>query len=171
MKQLINALIIVATLVSPLAVANDVSVAVVDFARLQTEAPQSIKARERIDAEFAPRQAKIEAQERQIAQLEETLRQKDGISELEMKSLQRDVRSRTLRLENAREELESDRRLRASEESDRLRRVVAEVIAQVALQENVDVVLETGVVTWASPRANITDKVLKRMQQLAEGAK
>ena len=84
--------------------------------------------------------------------------------------MRRDIRSRTLRLENAKEELESDRRLRLSEEMDRLRRVLAEVIAEVAEAEELDLVLESGV-TWASERANITDKVLARMRELNQTAR
>ena len=151
--------------------ARDVSVAVVNVIRLQSEAPQVAQVRERIKAEFLVRETKTSAQQDQIAQLEEKLlRDRDRMSDAEAKSLQRDIRSRTLRLENAKEELESDRRLRLSEEMDRLRRVLSEVIAEVAKAENLDIVLESGV-TWASERANITDKVLARMRELDTAAK
>jgi outer membrane protein len=135
--------------------------------RLQTEAPQVAEVRERIKAEFLVREAKTSAQQEQINQLEQKLlRDRASISDAESKSLQRDIRSRTLRLENAKEELESDRRLRLSEEMDHLRRVLSEVIAEVAKAEKLDIVLESGV-TWASERANITDKVLARMRELS----
>jgi Skp family chaperone for outer membrane proteins len=49
---------------------------------------------------------------------------------------------------------------------DHLRRVLSEVIAEVANAEKLDIVLESGV-TWASERANITDKVLARMRELS----
>lgn len=151
--------------------AAEVTVAVVNAVRLQTEAPQVAKVREKIRAEFAARETKTAAQQEQITQLEEKLlRDRDKISDAEAKSLQRDIRSRTLRLENAKEELESDRRLRLSEEMDRLRRVLSEVIAEVAKSERLDIVLESGV-TWASDRANITDKVLQRMRELDQAAK
>jgi outer membrane protein len=145
--------------------AGDVTVAVVNVVRLQTEAPQVAQVRERIKAEFLSREVKTSAQQEQINQLEQKLRRdRAGMSEAEAKSLQRDIRSRTLRLENAKEELESDRRLRLNEEMDHLRRVLSEVIAEVATAENLDIVLESGV-TWASDRANITDKVLDRMRE------
>lgn len=150
--------------------AMDLSVAVINFQRLQAEAPQAIKARERIDSEFLVRKAKIETQEKQIAQLESQVASATDLDETERKSVERDIRSRTLRLQNDKEELENDRRLRASEESDRLRLIVAEVISEVAVTEKVDVVLEIGVVTWASARANITDRVLARMQELDKAA-
>jgi Skp family chaperone for outer membrane proteins len=171
MKRWLGLFLLGVAMVPSFAGAAGVSVAVVNFTRLQTEAPQAIRARERIDSEFMLRKAKIDAAQKQIAQLEQRLADSEKLQDLELKSLQRDVRSRTLRLENAREELENDRRLRASEESDRLRRIVAEVIAEVANAEKVDVVLESGVITWASERANITDKVLARMQELDKAAK
>lgn len=146
--------------------ADDVTVVVVNVVRLQTEAPQVAQVREKIKAEFLSREAKTSAQQEQINQLEQKLlRDRAEMSDAEAKSLQRDIRSRTLRLENSKEELESDRRLRLSEEMDRLRRVLSEVIAEVATAEKLDIVLESGV-TWASERANITDKVLVRMREL-----
>jgi outer membrane protein len=151
--------------------AAEVSVAVVNVVRLQTEAPQVAEVRERIKAEFLVREAKTSAQQEQINQLEQKLlRDRANMSDAESKSLQRDIRSRTLRLENAKEELESDRRLRLSEEMDHLRRVLSEVIAEVAKAEKLDIVLESGV-TWASERANITDKVLARMRELSAAEK
>ena len=48
---------------------------------------------------------------------------------------------------------------------DHLRRILSEVIAEVATAERLDIVLESGV-TWASERANITDKVLARLREL-----
>ena len=145
--------------------------AVVNVVRLQTEAPQVAEVRERIKAEFLVREAKTSAQQEQINQLEQKLlRDRASMSDAESKSLQRDIRSRTLRLENAKEELESDRRLRLSEEMDHLRRILSEVIAEVAKTEKLDIVLESGV-TWASERANITDKVLARMRELSAAEK
>ena len=147
-------------------IAADVRVAVVNVIRLQSEAPQVEQVRAKIKAEFVIREARIESQQQQIKQLEEKLlSESEGMSDDESKSLRRDIRSRTLRLENAREELDSDRRLRLSEEMDHLRRVLSEVIAEVAKEEKLDIVLESGV-TWASERANITDKVLARMREL-----
>ena len=147
-------------------IAAEVKVAVVNVNRLQSEAPQVARVRDKIKSEFAAREAKALAQQDQINQLEaKLLRDREEMSDAEAKSLQRDIRSRKLRLENANEELDSDRRLRINEEMDRLRRVLAEVIAEVAKAEELDIVLESGV-TWASERANITEKVLARMRAL-----
>lgn len=165
-KRWLTLVVLGCSLVPALSLAGDVTVAVVNVVRLQTEAPQVAQVRERMKAEFRSREAKTSEQQEKINQLEQKLlRDRANMSDAEAKSLQRDIRSRTLRLENAKEELESDRRLRLSEEMDRLRRVLSEVIAEVATAEKLDIVLESGV-TWASERANITDKVLARMREL-----
>ena len=166
MKHLIAILFMGLAYFAGPSVAAEVSVAVVNVARLQSEVPQVAGVREKIKAEFADREQKLLAQKEQIGQLEKKLLQdRATMSDAEAKSLQRDIRSRNLRWENSKEELESDRRLRSSEEMDHLRRVLSEVIAEVAKAENLDIVLESGV-TWASERANITDKVLARMREL-----
>jgi outer membrane protein len=167
-QGLIRAVVVTVLLLSAagMATAADVKVAVVDVARLQQEVPQIGKLRARISAAFASRERTLADQQEQIERLEAKLAEdQERMSITEGKSLQRDIRSRKLRLENAREELESDRRLRLNEEMDRLRRILAEVIAEVAKAEDLDIVLESGV-TWASQRANITDKVLARMREL-----
>ena len=171
MKKWMAAWMVGLAILSTAPQAADVTVAVVNVIRLQSEVPQVLRVREKIAAEFAAREAEAEQQSLQVAVLEKKLAEdRAKLSDSEAKSLQRDIRSRTLRLENAKEELESDRRLRLSEEMDHLRRVLSEVIAEVAQSENLDIVLESGV-TWASPRANITDKVLARMRDLDAAGK
>jgi outer membrane protein len=171
MKRLTAILLLASILFGGVSVAADVSVAVVNVARLQSEVPQVAGVRAKIKAEFSARQAKLASQKDQIVLLENKLLQDRGkMNDNEAKSLQRDIRSRNLRWENAKEELESDRRLRLNEEMDRLRRILSEVIAEVAKAEQLDIVLESGV-TWASERANITDKVLERMRELDAAAR
>ena len=148
------------------ALAHDVKVAAVEVPRLLTEPPQVHKLREKLKNEFARRDSQLVAQQKQIKQLEEKLTQDSAImSEDEAKRLERDIISRSLKLKNARTELQQERQLRQNEELDKLRGVLAEVIQQVAQEEDLDIVLEGGV-TWASARANITDKVIKKLAEL-----
>ena len=82
--------------------AAGVSVAVVNVVRLQTEVPQLAGVRAKIKAEFSAREAKLASQKDQIVLLENKLLQDRGkMNETEAKSLQRDIRSRNLRVENA----------------------------------------------------------------------
>ena len=160
-----------ALLTGGVAQAGDVKVAAVEVPRLLTEPPQVHKLREKLKEEFASRDSQLVAQQKQIKQLEEKL-SKDGaiMSEDEVKRLERDIISRRLKLKNARSELQQERQLRQNEELDKLRGVLAEVIQQVAREEKLDIVLESGV-TWVAAQANITDKVLAKLRELDKAGK
>ena len=169
MKWLVGVLLVCVALTGT-AFGGDINVAVVDVARLQREVPQIARLREKIAKDFADRETDLEEQWILVNRLKQELAEREvELTATESKSLQRDIRSRTLRLENAKEELDSDRRLRLNEEMDRLRRVLSVVIAEVATTEELDIVLDSGV-TWVSSRANITNKVLERMRELDAAA-
>ncbi len=144
-------------------VAADLNVGFVQVSRLLTEPPQVKTMLKKLKAEFARRNDKLTAQQKQIKKLEQKLGKEGSImSASEAKRLERDILSRRLKLKNAREELQQEKQLRQSEEVDRLRKVISEVIADVAKREKLDIVLESGV-TWASDRADITSRVLDRL--------
>lgn len=165
-KCILVTVFIAAALFAQGLVAAEAKVAFVHLQTLLAEAPQIKKLTDKLNSEFSARINKIVAQQRQIRKLEEKLRN-DGkiMSDGEVKKLERDIVSRNLKLKNARSELEQERRLRQNEELDRLRKVVSEVITQIAKEEKLDMVLEDGV-AWVSGRANITDKVLQRMVEV-----
>jgi len=150
--------------------ATDLNVGFVQVSRLLTEPPQVKIMLKKLKAEFSRRNEKLTAQQVQIKKLEQKLSKEGSImSTSEAKRLERDILSRRLKLKNAREELQQEKQLRQSEEVDRLRKVISEVIADVAKREKLDIVLEGGV-TWASDRADVTGKVLKRLAAL-QGSK
>jgi outer membrane protein len=78
--------------------------------------------------------------------------------------LERDIIARRRKLKNEQTAFQEDLALRQNEELGKLRKVIAEVIIEVARQDKLDLVLESGVV-WASDRVNITDRVLQRLQK------
>jgi outer membrane protein len=89
------------------------------------------------------------------------------MSEAETQKVERDLVSKQRKLKNAQSEFQEELSLRQNEELNKLRRQIAEVIIEVAKEDNIDLVLETGVV-YASNRSNITDKVLERLQRKAK---
>ena len=140
-------------------------IAFVEVSRLLQEAPQVQQVRDRIKAEFARRDDELVAQQKQLKQLEDKL-SRDGavMSEAEAGRLERDIISRRRKLKNEQTAFQEDLALRQNEELGKLRKVIAEVIVEVARKEKLDLVLESGVV-WASDRANITDQVLQRLRK------
>ena len=137
----------------------------VEVPRLLRESPQVEAVRDKLKKEFSRRNDDLVAQQEQLDKLQEKL-QRDGaiMSDAESKRLERDIVSRQRKLKSAQTEFQEDLSLRQNEELGKLRKVIGEIIVQVAKEDKVDMVLESGVV-FASDRANITDKVLERLRK------
>ena len=155
---------------SPIAVtaADGYRVAFVEVPRLLQDAPQVAAVREGLKKEFARRDKDLVALQAEIKKIEEKL-QRDGaiLSDAETQRLERDLVGKQRKLKTAQNEFQEELSLRQNEELNKLRRQIAEVIIEVSKEDNLDVVLETGVV-FASDRANITEKVLERLKAKAK---
>jgi len=146
-------------------------VAFVEVSRLLVEPPQVKMVREKLRREFTVRDDRLNEQQKQIKTLQDKLAQEGAfLKTAEKKRLERDILSRRLKLKHSRTELQQERQMRQDDEIEHLRRIIREVIAQVAQDEKLDMVIETGAI-WVSPNIDITDKVLERLQQLAKTSK
>ena len=140
-------------------------IAFVEVARLLKDAPQVQEVRQKLKSEFSRRDSELVAQQKQLKKLEEKLARDGSImSESESKKLERDIISRRRKLKSEQTAFQEDLALRQNEELGKLRKVIAEVIIDVAQKDNIDLVLESGVI-WASDRINITDSVLGRLKR------
>jgi outer membrane protein len=157
---------LLALALSPIsAVAAEYKIAFVEVPRLLRDAPQVEAVRDKLKKEFSRRNDDLVAQQEQMVKLEEKLRRDATImSDAESKRLERDIISRQRKLKSSQTEFQEDLALRQNEELGKLRKVIGEIIVQVAKDGKFDLVLESGVV-YASERANITDQVLERLKQ------
>lgn len=164
----LGVLLLLSLFISSAIYAQGTSVAYVKVSRLLAEPPQVKLVREKLQAEFAARDNRLNDQQNQIQVLQDKLSH-DGsfLSVEEVKRLERDILSRGLKLKHARKELQQQRQLRQDDEVEHLRKIIREVIAEVAQEEKVDIVLESGAL-WVSPKVDITEKVLSRLQELAK---
>lgn len=144
--------------------ADGYRVAFVEVPRLLQDAPQVAAVRESLKKEFSRRDKDLVALQADIKKIEEKL-QRDGaiLSDAETQRLERDLVGKQRKLKTAQNEFQEELSLRQNEELNKLRRQIAEVIIEVAKEDNFDLVLETGVV-YASDRANVTEKVLDRLK-------
>ena len=146
----------------------EVLVAYVNFVDLLKDAPQAQQIKQNIRQEFQARDQRLVEMQKQIDVLEGKLNADGGRMPVEEKlRLQNDVDTRKLKYKQARDELDRDKQLRFGEEEERLSRVIHEVIQQVAQDDKLDLVLQTGVL-WASPKVDITEKVLMRLRAMRE---
>lgn len=142
--------------------AAELKIGYVNAVKVIEEAPQGEAALKKLEAEFAPRDKQIVEMQNKLKLLEQDMEKnalvlKDAehrSREFEIVSLKRDLRRAT-------QEFREDYNLRRNEELAALQKIVQKTIAEIARQENYDLILESAV--YASTRADITEKILKRL--------
>jgi len=136
----------------------------VNVNKILDDAPQAVSASKRIEKEFAPRDRKIIAQQKELRRQEDKLVKNAAImsaaerqrSEKEIRALRREVR-------RLRDEFQEDLNLRRSQELSKLQRKVVEVIRKLAEAEKYDLILGDGVI-YAGKRVDITKTVIERLK-------
>lgn len=144
------------------ATAAELKIGYVNAVKVIEEAPQGEAALKKLEAEFAPRDKQIVEMQNKLKLLEQELEKNALVlkdvehrsREFEIVSLKRDLRRAT-------QEFREDYNLRRNEELAALQKIVQKTIAEIAKQENYDLILESAV--YASTKADITDKILKRL--------
>lgn len=145
-----------------LAIAADFKIGYVNAVKVIEEAPQGEAALKKLEAEFAPRDKQIVEMQNRLKQLEQDLEKNALVlkenehrsKEFEIVTLKRDLRRAT-------QEFREDYNLRRNEELAALQKIVQKTIAEIAKQENYDLILESAV--YAGPKVDVTDKILKKL--------
>ncbi len=148
--------------------AEAIKIGFVNVARVLQQAPQAEQAKKRLEREFAPRDKRLVAMQKELKKLEEKLARDAAVmSDSERRKLERDILAKQRELKRARDEFREDFNLRRNEELGKLQRQVFEAVKSLAKDEDYDLLLTDGVV-YASDRVDVTDKVLKRLKALAK---
>lgn len=145
-------------------IAADVKVGFVSVAMVLEKAPQSEAARIALEEEFSPREKKLIAAQKQLRALETTYsREADIMSASKRKDIERQVRDKKREIKRAREEFQEDLNIRRNEELAKLQQVVLKAIRKIAKEAHYDFVLNDSSVLYHSDRVNITDRVVKHL--------
>jgi outer membrane protein len=142
-------------------------VAVVNISKLVTESPQAASARQKMDQEFSARRKRLEGlQDKLIADVDKAKKDAAVMSEDQKKKTQEDLSRRQREFAQQQGEYNAEVARREQQELEALRKTILEVVAEVARQNQYDVVIGDGVV-YAADTVNITDKVLAAMRNKA----
>ena len=154
-----------------LAAAQELRIGVVNPNRLLEEAPQSKVALQRLEQEFATRDAKLMKEQKSIKGLEDKI-SRDGavMAAGERRKLERDIVGRKRELRRGYDELREDRTFRSNEERGKLLRFVNEAITKIGKEEKFDLILYEGI-AYANPKIDLTKKILVRLQAEAKAGK
>jgi len=149
--------------VSGSAAAADYKIGFVNTERLFREAAPAKRAQQKIEKEYASRDADIQKLAKQVQALQASL-DKDGatMAETERRNKERDLANQSRDLQRLQREFREDLNMRRNEELSGLQERANKVILQIAADEKFDLILQDPVV-YASQRIDITDKVIKAL--------
>ncbi len=143
--------------------AADYKIGFVNTERLFREAAPAKRAQQKLEKEFAARDADIQKLSKQVRDLQTAL-EKDGatMSETERRNKERDLANLSRDLTRGQSEFREDLNLRRNEELASVQERANKVIQQIAEAEKFDLILQDPVV-FASQRIDITEKVIKAL--------
>ena len=143
--------------------AADYTIGFVNTERLFREATPAKRAQQKLEKEFAARDADIQKVSKQVRDLQAAL-EKDGatMSETDRRNKERDLANLSRDLQRSQREFREDLNLRRNEELASVQERANKVIQQIAEAEKFDLILQDPVV-FASQRIDITDKVIKAL--------
>ncbi len=148
---------------SPMVSAVDYKIGFVNTERLFREAAPAKRAQQKLEREFAARDAEIQKLSKQVRDLQAVL-DRDGatMSENDRRNKERDLGNQSRDLQRAQREFREDLNLRRNEELAGFQERANKVIQQIAEAEKFDLILQDPVV-YASQRIDITEKVIKAL--------
>jgi outer membrane protein len=134
----------------------------VNSQRVMNEAPQAAKAKKRIEKDFEKRDQDLQKIAKQLKDLQDVL-EKNGatMAETDRRNKEREFGDLNRDFQRKQREFREDLSQRQNEETAAIFDRVNKVIKQIADAEKYDIIFQEAV--YASPRIDITDKVIKAL--------
>ncbi|MFN3593683.1 MAG: OmpH family outer membrane protein [Thiobacillaceae bacterium] len=144
--------------------ANETRIGFVNTDRIFRESQLAIRAQKKLEREFSNREQEIQKQIKQARDLQSFL-EKEGLtlSEAERTRRERELASLNRDIQRAQREFREDLNLRKNEEFAAVHERARKAILELAEKEKYDLILEN--VVYASPRVDITDRVIRLLDR------
>ena len=144
--------------------AAEVRVGFVNSDRVMKEAPPAKKAQQKLEKEFEKRDQELQRVAKQLQGMQEAL-EKNGMTmaEGERRNKEREFNELNRDFQRKQREFREDLSQRQNEEMAAIFERVNKVIKQIAEAEKYDIIFQEAV--YASPRIDITDKVIKALTE------
>ncbi len=161
-KSAILAALLAGLSLVPAIAAAEMKIGFVNTDRVFREAGPAVKAQKKLEKEFASREQELQKVAKQARDLQARL-EKDGVtmSESDRRNKERDLANLNREFQRQQREFREDLNLRRNEELASVQERANKVIMSIAESEKYDLILQEAV--YASPRIDITDKVLKAL--------
>ena len=166
MKKL--AFVAMAILISGSAAAADFKIGFVNTERVFRDAAPAVRAQKKIEQEFAKRDQDMQKMAEQIRKLQETLEKNSvTMSETERRNKEREFGELNKDFQRKQREFREDLNQRRNEELAAVLERANRTIKAIAESEKYDIIFQEAV--YASPRIDITDKVIKALDDKPAG--
>ena len=139
----------------------------VDMKRLLDNAPQVVAGRQRLEREFAARDAALKQDEKRSAELHARQARESGtLPKSEADTLQREIDALDRSIKRKRDGLRGELKTRSDQELDRSWREINDAVVEFAREQGYDLIVPSPVV-YASARVDITEQILDRLRRQA----
>lgn len=134
-----------------------------------SNAPQARIALNELTQKYSARESELLDLESDLREMEEKLSdpENSGLSDTELEALRSEARALGRELERASADLNEDYNFDRNARLQELQNLISGLILQMAEEEGFDLIVQSPVV-WASPRIDITDEILQRLEALAQ---
>jgi outer membrane protein len=137
----------------------------VNSERLIKEAPPAIAAQKRLEKEFEPRDRELKRMAEELQRLQQELDTKGAsMSDTERQRKERAYADMSREFQRKQREFREDLNQRRNEELVQVLDIANQAIKRVAEKRDLDIVFQEAV--YANPRIDITDEVLKALQNV-----
>ena len=166
---LLAVLFFLVIMIKPNAVAGEIKIGVVNTEKILRESMAAVKAQKKIDQEFLPRDEDIKKMALQAKTLQDKL-EKDGqsLAETERRNLGRNLANLSRDYQRAQRQMREDLNVRQNEEYSFILERTNNAIHKIAEAENYDLILQLQDSVYRSQRIDITDKVMKMLDNEKE---
>lgn len=131
----------------------------VDIPYLIDKAPQALEAESRLEMEFAPRQAEIQIQRDELAEMTARLESESDLSDTEGSQLKRQARALERRLKRDERDFREELNIQKNTEFKKVRILVLEAIGQFGKSNDYDLIVSDGVL-YANKSIDVTEEIL-----------
>ena len=162
MKKFALALVALSMLIGSGIAAADVKIGFVNTEKVFREAAPAVRAQKKIEKEFAKRDQDIQKMAAQVRKMQDDLEKNSvTMSESERRDKQRQLGELSLDFQRKQREFREDLNQRRNEELAAVLDQANRAIKAIAEAEKYDIIFQEAV--YASPRIDITDKVIKAL--------
>jgi outer membrane protein len=144
----------------------DVRIGVINMERVMRESEPAKKASGKLEKEFKKRSQELDKSRQQAQAMQEYLEKGGGsLSESARAAKSKELSDLSRELQRKQREYNEDLNARRNEELQSIVERTNNVIRSMAEKENIDLIMQEAV--YASPRIDVTDKVIKALSESA----